>query len=138
MARGFKAAGILAARACGEKKGGSITLIHAGTASPMADYLLLVTALSPIHLETLEYEVIKTLKADAIPCIHRSRPQSPRWRALDFGGLIVHLMTEQAREFYSLEKLYPDSPRVRLSANGSAASGKTRKSPRRKTRAGTH
>ena len=119
MAPGYRTVGIAAARACGDKKGAAISLIHTGDENPISDYLLLVTALSNVHLETLEHEVKTSLKAFGLRCLHHSRPVSDRWRVLDYGGLVVHLMTEEAREFYSLEKLYPDSPRVKWAKNGS-------------------
>ena len=33
------------------------------------------------------------------------------WRVLDYGGVMVHLMHPDAREFYGIEKLYDDAPR---------------------------
>jgi ribosomal silencing factor RsfS len=40
------------------------------------------------------------------PALRRARPASARWRVLDFGGLLAHLMTDETRRFYSLEKLH--------------------------------
>ncbi len=43
---------------------------------------------------------------------HRARPQSDAWRVLDFGGLMVHLMTEDARALYALERLHDGAKEV--------------------------
>lgn len=135
MAQAFKKAGVAAARACSDKKGGEISLIHTGPVSPVSDYLLIVTALSGAHLKALENEVRLSLKTFGLMCLHRARPDSQQWRVLDYGGIVIHLMTEESREFYALEKLYPDSPRVRWAKNSS----KPRKaSPRKKTNARSH
>lgn len=112
MARAFKAVALAAARAASEKKGEDITLLHAGRESPLADYILIVTALSKPHLETLENEVDKAARELHVPCLRRARPKSDQWRVLDFGGLMVHIMTHEAREFYALEKLFPAAPRL--------------------------
>lgn len=118
MARGssFRTAALTAARAADAKKGGDILLLHPGAADPLSDYLMIATALSPAHLETLEAEILKAVKGGGVPCVHRARPRSDSWRVLDFGGLLVHLMTEQARAHYALEKLHSGARRVKFEA----------------------
>lgn len=118
MARAFKAVALACARAASEKKGEDIALLHAGRESPLADYILIVTALSRPHLESLEDEVDRAARELHAPCLHRARPKSDQWRVLDFGGLIVHVMTQEARAFYCLERLHPAACRLRWSADG--------------------
>ena len=36
------------------------------------------------------------------------------WELLDFGSIVVHVFTEEAREFYSLERLWADAETVDL------------------------
>ena len=36
------------------------------------------------------------------------------WELLDFGTLVVHVFTEEARQFYALERLWADAERVDL------------------------
>lgn len=112
MAKRFKSLATDAAKAASDKKGEDILLLHVGKKSPIADYLLIVTANSRPHLEVLE-DTIKTRAREAgFPCLHRARPASDQWRVLDFGGVLVHVMIQEARSFYALEKLYPSSPLV--------------------------
>lgn len=113
MARAFKALAAAAARAADDKKGEQITLLHVAKTSPIADYLLIVTANSRPHLETLEHEIEKALEARGAECLRKAKPESAAWRVLDFGGLLVHLMTAEARQFYQLEKLHHGAPVVR-------------------------
>ncbi len=110
MAKRFKELSILAARAASDKKGENIVLLRPGKKSPLADFWLLITATSRPHLEVLEWEIKEKLKAEGVVCLHRAKPASDHWRALDFGGLMVHVMTAQARSFYALEKIYSGSP----------------------------
>ncbi len=112
--RAFKNVAVAAARAADEKKGEAITLLHVSKTSPLADFLLVVTATSRPHLETLEHEIEKSLtSAFGVRVFREARPKSDSWRVLDFGGLIVHLMTAEARGFYQLEKLHHGAPLVR-------------------------
>lgn len=113
MAPGFKAVAVAAARAAWDKKAEEVLLLNVAKSSPLADYMLLATALSPSHMESLEQEIGKALKEFSLPCLRRARPASDNWRVMDFGGLLVHLMTGEARLFYSLEKLHPEAPRLK-------------------------
>ena len=113
MKQVFKDPAIYAARAADDKKGEAVAVLHPGASHPLADYLVLATALSRPHLESIEKEIKKVLGEMGLSCIHKSRPDSDSWRILDFGGLIVHIMTDSARELYSLEKIYRDAPRVK-------------------------
>ena len=36
------------------------------------------------------------------------------WELLDFGSIVVHVFTEEAREFYDLERLWADAESVDL------------------------
>src|SRR5579884_738939 len=112
MARAFKAVAIAGARAADDKKGENVTLLHVSKTSPITDYLLIITATSRPHLETIEREIEKAASDFNVACLHRARPESDQWRVLDFGGLLVHVMTAETRDFYALDKLYHDAPKV--------------------------
>lgn len=122
MARAFRSLAVAAALAADDKKGSDITLLHPGRKHPLADYLLIITASSRPHLESLEKAILAALESKKISRCRRGRPQSDSWRVLDFGGLLVHLMTSSCRDFYSLEKLYSESPRVLWRKNSHARS----------------
>lgn len=122
MTQKLKKFAVLAAQAASSKKGEDILLLRPGKKSPLADYWLFVTATSRPHLEALEWEIKKSLKEGGLDCLHRAKPASDHWRALDFGGLMVHIMTAETRSFYALEKLYADSPVVDWELEHSLAS----------------
>ena len=37
------------------------------------------------------------------------------WELLDFGSIVVHVFTEEARQFYALERLWADAEQIDLS-----------------------
>jgi|SRR5581483_9454173 len=112
MARGFRPVALLAARAADQKKGEAIRLIDSRRATGLCEFVLLVNVLSPAHLETLEEEIGKVMKAAGVGLLHRDGRESDLWRVLDYGGLMVHLLHERAREFYQLDKLYHGAPEL--------------------------
>jgi ribosome-associated protein len=112
MARSFKSLALATAEAAALKKGEDITVLHVAKKSPLTDYLLIVTATARPHLKALEDAVSMCAHELGFRTLHRSKPQSDSWCVLDFGGLIVHLMTAPAREFFQLEKLHEGAPSV--------------------------
>jgi ribosome-associated protein len=120
MARAFRSAALGLARAADDKKGEAISVLNVGKTSPVTDYMLIVTANSRPHLEALEHAVVDEAHELKLRCLRKSRPASDQWRVLDFGGILVHLMTEQSREFYALEKLYHGSPKLEWRPKGDA------------------
>lgn len=112
MARGFRPVALLAARAADHKKGEAIRLLDSRRTQGLSEFVLLVNVLSPAHLESIEEEIDKLMKAAGVHLLHRDGGDSDLWRVLDYGGLMVHLMHEKARDFYQLDKLYHGSPEL--------------------------
>ncbi len=109
----WKTEAIALARTLSEKKGEAVVILDIRKESPLADFLLVATVLSRPHMRTLEAALDEKAGSLGLRPLHRSRPASDRWQVLDFGSIIVHLMSEEARGFYAVEKLYPGSKRLR-------------------------
>jgi ribosome-associated protein len=112
MARAFKAVAVAAARAADEKKAEQVQVLDVRKTSPVVDYLVLATALSRPHIESLEQKIVEALEEGGLKVHHRSRPQTDAWRVLDFGGVMIHLMSADARELYALERLHDGAKEV--------------------------
>ncbi|UPT74267.1 MAG: ribosome silencing factor [Elusimicrobiota bacterium] len=106
MPKAFKTVAVAAAKAINEHKAEDIVVLDVRKTSPLSDYMIIATALSRPHLESLEYKLEEALEKTGLTVHHRNRPQSDVWRVLDYGGLIVHLMDADARELYALERLH--------------------------------
>ena len=112
MGRGFRFVAAAVARALSDKKAEDVLLLHVGLKSPITDYLLIATATSGPHLEALELELDKTVKLFNLAPLRRARPRSDTWRVVDYGGVLVHLLTADTRVLYALEKIHPDARHV--------------------------
>ena len=106
-----------AAGALIEKKGIGIQLLDVADLTTLADYFLICTGTSAIHVNTLCDAVEKAVADDlGEPLLHREGHRSGTWVLLDFGSLIVHVFTEETRKFYDLEHLWSDAAPVNLDA----------------------
>lgn len=108
----FKKLAVMAARAADDKKADDIVLLHTRPLSSVADYVLIVSADSRPQVEAVEDHVKKTLKEQGTPALHRDGRLSDRWRVLDFGGLLVHIMHPETREFYRVEQVFAGAKKV--------------------------
>jgi len=96
----------LAARLADGKKGENIKVIDLCGLSSLCDYILIVTANSKPHLEAVEEEISKKLKEKGYYKLNRDGGDSNLWRVSDYGGFLAHIMTQEARDFYALEKIF--------------------------------
>ncbi|MBI4677406.1 MAG: ribosome silencing factor [Elusimicrobia bacterium] len=108
----FRRVALAAAQAAFDKKAEGLALYYVGSSHPLADYLLIMTALSHAHMETLQRAVEESLKASGLRPLRRAKPESDQWKALDYGDLVVHIMAPEARDFYRLDKLYGDARKI--------------------------
>lgn len=96
----------LAARLADEKKAEDIKVIDLKGLSSLCDFILIMTATSKPHLEAIEEEISKKLKEIGIYKTNRDGADSLQWRVSDYGAFLVHIMTQEARDFYALDKIF--------------------------------
>ncbi len=101
-------------KALDEKKGMDIKLLRIDRVSSLADYFLICTGTSNTHVRTLCDYAEYTLEQLGEPMLGREGHRGNAWELLDYGTLVVHVFTEEARKFYDLERLWADAEQVDL------------------------
>lgn len=96
----------LAARLAEDKKAENITVIDLCGLSSLCDYILIATVTSKPHLDAVEEEISKKLKEIGFYKSNRDGGESSQWRVSDYGGFLAHIMTQEARDFYALDKIF--------------------------------
>lgn len=76
----------------------------------------MATGESLLQLKAMEDEVRYTLKDQGILPRGVEGP-SERWVLIDYGDIVVHLMSADAREFYDLEGLWADAKQLDILAD---------------------
>ena len=102
-------------KALDEKKGMDIQLLRIGHISSLADYFIICTGTSNTHVKTLCDFAEYTFEQLGEPMLGREGHRGNSWELLDFGSVVVHVFTEEAREFYALERLWADAEKIDLS-----------------------
>ena len=102
-------------KALDEKKGRDIKLLRINEVSSLADYFLICTGTSNTHVKTLCDYAEFTLEELGEPMLGREGHRGNAWELLDYGTIVVHVFTDEARKFYDLERLWADAEQIDLS-----------------------
>jgi ribosome-associated protein len=97
----------LAAEACDDRKAVDIRLIRVEDVSSLADWFVICSGLSDVQVRAIARSVEDRLAEEAhrLP-LRREGQREGRWLLLDYGELIVHVLTPQERHFYDLEAFW--------------------------------
>ena len=99
----------IAANAANEKKGENILLLDVSKLTVISDYFLIVTAKSTPQINAISKHVEETLSNINYRLISKEGFVDSNWIVLDFGDLVVHIMTEKERAYYKLEKFWSNA-----------------------------
>ena len=106
---------IAVTKALDEKKGMDIKLLKIDRISSLADYFLICTGTSNTHVKTLCDYAEFTLENLGETMLGREGHRGNSWELLDYGCIVVHVFTDEARKFYDLERLWADAEVIDLS-----------------------
>ena len=96
------------ARLMEDGKGNDVTLLDISGLNSWTDYFVIVTVNSSAHWQGLYKQIKEYIKDNdlEIHVTNRKSPDGDDWNLIDLGAIVVHLMSESARSFYDLEKLW--------------------------------
>ncbi|MCT0248802.1 ribosome silencing factor [Synechococcus sp. CS-205] len=98
---------LLAAEACDDRKAIDIQLIRVEEVSSLADWFVICSGLSDVQVRAIARSVEDRLELEAARLPLRKEGQSEgRWVLLDYGELIVHVLTPAERSYYDLESFW--------------------------------
>jgi len=94
-----------------DKKGENIVLLDVQELTEITNYFVIITANSMPQINAIANEIEKTLKYDyETEVLRRDGGTTVNWKVLDFGGLIVHVMSQDLRLLYNLENIWAKTP----------------------------
>ncbi len=102
----------IAAKALDDKKAKDVLVLKTAEHTVIADYFVICNGSSAPHVKALVDEVDKQLSEAGEPPMRREGMRSDIWVLMDFGCVIVHIFTDEARQFYNLERLWSDAETI--------------------------
>ena len=92
-----------------DKKGVSISVLDMRGKSPVVDYMILATGTSNPHIKAIKTALDKTFKDAGIELLGEDRDAESGWLIVDAFDFMIHLQTEEMRDFYRLDLLWKDA-----------------------------
>ncbi len=96
----------LARQALDDLKGLDISVLDVREKTSVTDTMVICTGSSVRHVKSLANEVIVNSKQAGFTPLGSEGEDQGDWVLVDLGDVVVHVMTEKTRNFYSLEKLW--------------------------------
>lgn len=97
-----------------DKKALMPVLIDVSAMASYTDFIGIVSGRSDRQVDAIADHIVALMKARGRHVIGQEGSGSGRWTLLDFGSIVIHVFYHPVREFYDLESLWIDAPRVKL------------------------
>jgi ribosome-associated protein len=101
-----------AADAADDKKATDLTILEVADVLAVVDLFLLATTTSDRQLKAVAESIEERGREQDRKPLRREGKAESGWLLLDFGDVVCHLFSSEQREFYSLERLWADAPRI--------------------------
>lgn len=102
----------IAVQVCLDKKGEDLLVIDLSEKSSFTDIFVILNGNSTRqNLAIYENIELELKKANILP-LSREGLENAEWILIDYGYFIIHIFSKKAREYYSLENLWIDAPRL--------------------------
>lgn len=89
-------------------------LIDVSAMGSYTDFIGIVSGRSDRQVDAIADHICDVLRARGLHLLGQEGTGSGRWTLLDFGAFVVHVFYHPVREFYDLESLWIEAPRVKL------------------------
>ena len=100
--------------AAADKKAKDPVVIDVGPFLAITDHFLICSASSERQVKTIAEEVERKLKESGRSPLRTEGAPDTGWVLVDYGDFVVHVFSDEMREYYDLERLWKDAPRPDL------------------------
>jgi len=114
---------VAAARAAAAKQASDIAILDVHRLIVITDYFVICSGGTDRQVRTIVEEVERAVRDLGRKPLRREGETESRWVLLDYVDVVVHVFADEEREYYDLERLWRDAPRVELDDRGQAAAG---------------
>lgn len=100
------------------KRAKDIVVLDVREITPVTDYFVICSGATRVQVQAIADAIEDAV---AVPPLGKEGYREARWVCLDYGDVVVHVFQDQERDYYDLERLWGDAPRVEIEAGSLAA-----------------
>jgi ribosome-associated protein len=112
-----------AAQAAADKLAHDVLILDVSDRLALTDCFVLATADNERQVRAVTEEVERRLRDLGVKPVRREGETAARWVLLDFADIVVHVQHVEERDYYGLERLWKDCPRVSFTDRDAAGRG---------------
>lgn len=102
----------LTSRVAADKKAMEVVVLDMRDASSITDYFLICSGGSERQVQAIVDAIDEQLTQLGIQALGVEGYREGRWILMDYGDVIVHVFSQETREFYDLERLWANAPKI--------------------------
>ncbi len=106
----------LCAKIAADNKGEDIVILDVRKISSFTDFFVILSGRSTRHVQALAESLENELRSKRVSSSRAEGLSEGKWVLLDFADVVVHIFYHEQRDFYDLEGLWHDAPRVEVTA----------------------
>lgn len=114
---------LLCVNATLEKKARNIILLKVKELSAFTDYFLICSGASDRQVQAIASSIREKMKKEEILPLGVEGESHGQWILMDYGDVVVHIFYEPVREFYDIERLWSEAPRMDVDENSVELAG---------------
>jgi len=97
-----------------KRKAKNLTILNVKEVSSFADYFIICSGTSDRQVQSISASIRENLKEYGVIPLGVEGESLGKWVLMDYEDVIIHVFYEPIREFYDIERLWPDAPRMEI------------------------
>lgn len=91
-----------------DKKASNIEVLDVAEQTSLAEYFVIASCQSTVQVRACVDEVEEKMEEAGFAVNHKEGYRGGNWILMDYGDIVVHVMQQEIREFYAIERLWDD------------------------------
>lgn len=108
---------LLCVNASLKRKAKNLIILNVKELSSFADYFIICSGTSDRQVQSIAASIQENLKEHGIMPLGIEGESLGKWVLMDYADVIIHIFYEPIREFYDIERLWSDAPRMEVDDN---------------------
>lgn len=92
-----------------DKKASNIEILNVSEQTSLGEYFVIASCQSTVQVRACVDEVEEQLDKIGVIVLHKEGYSTGSWILMDYGDVVVHVMQQETREFYGIERLWDDA-----------------------------